>query len=67
VLGGAAIAYSVNTALVAMMVAVASRTRWLLVLRHMHGQAPWEFVASYLGLGLLSVVISHSPCSTSRS
>jgi diguanylate cyclase (GGDEF)-like protein/PAS domain S-box-containing protein len=59
VLGGAAIAYSVNTALVAMMVAVASRTRWLVVLRHMHGQAPWEFVASYLGLGLLSVVISH--------
>jgi diguanylate cyclase (GGDEF)-like protein/PAS domain S-box-containing protein len=56
---GAAIAYSVNTGMVAMMVAVASRKTWLAVLRRMHGQAPWEFVASYLGLGLLSLVISH--------
>jgi diguanylate cyclase (GGDEF)-like protein/PAS domain S-box-containing protein len=56
---GATIAYSVNTGMIAMMVTVASHTTWLAVLRRMHGQAPWEFVASYLGLGLLSLVISH--------
>lgn len=56
---GAAVAYSVNTAIVALHVTVSSRARWWTVLRRMHGTAPWEFLASYLGLGLLSVVITR--------
>jgi diguanylate cyclase (GGDEF)-like protein/PAS domain S-box-containing protein len=54
----ATIAYSTNTALVAAMMALSSRTWWWTVLRRMHGSAPWEFLASYLGLGLLSILLS---------
>jgi diguanylate cyclase (GGDEF)-like protein/PAS domain S-box-containing protein len=56
---GAAVAYSVNTAIVSLHLAVSSSTRWWTVLRRMHGSAPWEFLASYLGLGLLSLVITR--------
>jgi diguanylate cyclase (GGDEF)-like protein/PAS domain S-box-containing protein len=59
VLVEAGVAYSVNTAIVALHVAVSSRARWWTVLRRMHGTAPWEFLASYLGLGLLSIVITR--------
>jgi hypothetical protein len=59
VVTGAAVAYSVNTAIVALHLAVTSRTGWVTVLRRMHGTAPWEFLASYLGLGLLSLVITR--------
>jgi diguanylate cyclase (GGDEF)-like protein/PAS domain S-box-containing protein len=55
----ATIAYVVNTTAVATMMAYASRTSLLTVVRRMHGAAPYEFLASYLGLGLLSPVIVH--------
>jgi diguanylate cyclase (GGDEF)-like protein/PAS domain S-box-containing protein len=55
----AIIGYAVNVAMVAANAAMSSGTPWWTMLRRMHGTAPWEFLASYLGLGLLSLLITH--------
>jgi diguanylate cyclase (GGDEF)-like protein len=53
------VAYGVNTLIVAVMFSLASGTGPLQVLRGMHGRRPVEFLASYLGLGLLGVVFAQ--------
>jgi diguanylate cyclase (GGDEF)-like protein len=53
------VAYGVNTLLIAGVIALDQRVGPLVVLKGMHGRRPLEFLASYLGLGLLGVVFAQ--------
>ena len=59
VLLAAAVAYALNTAVVAVVTSLLSGVPLWTVLRRMHGAAPYEFLVSYLSLGLLGVIIAH--------
>jgi signal transduction histidine kinase len=53
------VAYASNTLTVACGVSLQRRIPLLKILAKMHGVRPWEFLLSYLGLGLFGVVIAH--------
>jgi diguanylate cyclase (GGDEF)-like protein len=53
------VAYAVNTLIVAGMICLEQRLGPVTVLKGMHGRRPLEFLASYLGLGLLGVVFAE--------
>ncbi len=55
----AVVAYAVNTVLVALHASVEHRMSIEDVLAKMHGARPWEFLSSYLALGLLGAVIAR--------
>jgi signal transduction histidine kinase len=59
ILAAAVTAYAVNTLSVAIQTAIFRRLRVSHVLAKMHGTAPWEFLMSYLGLGLFGAVIAR--------
>ena len=59
ILVAAVTAYAVNTFSVAIQTAIFRRLRVRHVLAKMHGTAPWEFLLSYLGLGLFGTVIAR--------
>ncbi len=52
-------AYAVNTLSVAIQTAVYRRLPLGHVVAKMHGTAPWEFLLSYIGLGLFGTVIAR--------
>jgi signal transduction histidine kinase len=53
------VAYTVNTLCVATYTAISRRISVGSVLARMHGTAPYEFLLSYLGLGLFGAVIAR--------
>lgn len=59
VLLAAIISYGINTLLVAILTAVDRELPVPQVLAKMHGAAPYEFLISYLGLGLFGAVIAR--------
>lgn len=59
ILVAAVAAYAVNTIIVAVQTATYRRIPVGDVLRKMHGSAPVEFLASYIGLGLFGAVIAR--------
>lgn len=59
VLAAAIAAYSLNALAVAAHHALLRRIGIVQVLRRMHGAAPYEFLMSYLGLGLFGAVIAR--------
>lgn len=59
VLAAAVAAYTLNALAVAAHHALVRRTSLVQVLRRMHGAAPYEFLMSYLGLGLFGAVIAR--------
>jgi signal transduction histidine kinase len=59
ILLAAVLGYSLNAVSVAVYLAVAQRISVVRVLARMHGGAPYEFLLSYLGLGLLGAVLAR--------
>jgi len=59
VLAAAVAAYTLNALAVAAHHALVHRIGLVQVLRRMHGAAPYEFLMSYLGLGLFGAVIAR--------
>ncbi len=59
ILLAAVVAYAVNALSVATYTAISRRISVTSVLARMHGQAPYEFLLSYLGLGLFGAVIAR--------
>lgn len=53
------VAYTVNTVCVALYTSISRRISVGSVLAKMHGTAPYEFLLSYLGLGLFGAVIAR--------
>lgn len=53
------VAYATNATVVAIVVSLRERTSVVKVIERMHGARPWEFLVSYLGLGLFGVVIAQ--------
>ncbi len=59
VLLAAIVAYGVNVVCVAAQTATYRRLPITEVVSRMHGSAPWEFLLSYIGLGLIGAVIAE--------
>lgn len=59
ILLAAVVGYVVNTLCVAVQTSVYLRISLFEVLAKMHGSAPYEFLLSYIGLGLLGAVIAR--------
>ncbi len=59
ILLAAIVGYTLNAASVAIHLAVEQRTSVFRVVARMHGGAPYEFLLSYLGLGLLGAVVAR--------
>lgn len=59
ILLAAVVAYAVNALCVATYTALTRRISVMSVLARMHGSAPYEFLLSYLGLGLFGAVIAR--------
>lgn len=55
----AAGAYAINAGLVARLGSLVRGIAFRQVLMHMHGSAPYEFLLSYIGLGLFGAVIAQ--------
>ena len=58
ILLAAVVGYTLNALFVALYTAVGQRISLTRVLARMHGGAPYEFLLSYLGLGLMGAVIA---------
>lgn len=59
ILLAAVVGYTLNAVSVAVYLAAEQRISVARVLARMHGGAPYEFLVSYLGLGLLGVVVAR--------
>jgi len=59
ILLAAVVGYTINAVSVAVYLAAAQRISVARVLARMHGGAPYEFLLSYVGLGLLGAVVAR--------
>jgi len=59
ILLAAVVGYTLNAVSVAVYLAIEQRISVVRVLARMHGGAPYEFLLSYLGLGLLGAVVAR--------
>jgi signal transduction histidine kinase len=59
ILLAAVVGYTINAVSVAVYLAAEQRISVVRVLARMHGGAPYEFLLSYLGLGLLGAVVAR--------